>query len=241
MLIDVSEMTKVYGEGNTAVHALRGVSLSIDHGEFVAIIGKSGSGKSTLMHMLGCLDKPTTGEYRLDGQSVQDLDEDELAAIRNKKIGFVFQQFNLLRRTTALENVQLPLTYSRDVHLNIDKLAHAALEQVGLSDRIGHWPNEMSGGEQQRVAIARALVNDPSIVMADEPTGALDTKSSGEVMNIFKELNDIGRTIIVITHEPSIAILAKRIVRIQDGEIFSDKPVEENGITDSIERERPGH
>lgn len=241
MLIDVSEMTKVYGEGNTAVHALRGVSLSIDHGEFVAIIGKSGSGKSTLMHMLGCLDKPTTGEYRLDGQSVQDLDEDELAAIRNKKIGFVFQQFNLLRRTTALENVQLPLTYSRDVHLNIDKLAHAALEQVGLGDRIGHWPNEMSGGEQQRVAIARALVNDPSIVMADEPTGALDTKSSGEVMNIFKELNDIGRTIIVITHEPSIAILAKRIVRIQDGEIFSDKPVEENGITDSIERERPGH
>jgi putative ABC transport system ATP-binding protein len=225
MLIEVKDLTKTYGVGASLVQALRGVSLSIERNEFVAIMGSSGSGKSTLMHLLGCLDKPTSGSYKLDGLVVEGLDDDELAEIRNEKIGFVFQQFNLLPRTSALENVILPLTYGRSRKRNIYDLAEEALSIVGLSDRIDHRSNELSGGEQQRVAIARALINDPPIIMADEPTGALDTKSGDEIMGIFKDLNDKGRTIILITHEQYIGEQAKRIVRFQDGMIVGDEVV----------------
>lgn len=225
MLIEVEDLTKTYGVGASSVQALREVSLNIEEGGFVAIMGPSGSGKSTLMHLLGCLDKPTSGSYRLDSVVVEGLDDDELAEIRNEKIGFVFQQFNLLPRTAALENVILPLTYGRSGKRNIYDLAREALNAVGLQDRMDHRPNELSGGEQQRVAIARALVNDPSIVMADEPTGALDTKSGDEIMEIFKDLNDRGRTIILITHERYIAEHAKRIIRLQDGMIIGDEMV----------------
>jgi len=225
MLIEVESLTKIYGMGTSSVQALRGVSLNIEKGEFVAIMGPSGSGKSTLMHLLGCLDKPTSGSYKLDGLVVEELDDDELAEIRNEKIGFVFQQFNLLPRTTALENVILPLTYGRRKKRNMYHLAQEALNIVGLQDRMNHRPNELSGGEQQRVAIARALVNDPAIVMADEPTGALDTKSGDEIMEIFQNLNEKGRTIILITHERYIAEHAKRIIRLKDGMVIGDEIV----------------
>lgn len=217
-----------YGVETAPVKALRGVSLKIDAGEFVAIIGKSGSGKSTLMNILGCLERPTAGSYRLEGTEVDELNDDSLAEIRNQKIGFVFQQFNLLPRTTALENVMLPLAYGQKVAGEPERLARHALISVGLEGRITHRPNELSGGEQQRVAIARALVNDPSIIMADEPTGALDTRSSEEIMLILKELHQLGRTVIIITHEPQIAEHAHRVIQLQDGQVIDDRRTANN-------------
>jgi putative ABC transport system ATP-binding protein len=228
-LISLRHVTKVYDLGAVQVRALRGVSLDVEPGEFVAITGPSGSGKSTLMHILGCLDRPTSGEYVLDGQPTSRLSRDELAAIRNEKIGFVFQGFNLLARTTALENVELPLLYRRRALPAAERRrrARAALEAVGLTDRAHHLPNQLSGGQQQRVAIARALVNEPRILLADEPTGNLDTRTSVEVMEIFQRLNrERGLTVLLITHEPDIARYAGRIVSVRDGLIWSDRPVE---------------
>ncbi|MBI4744540.1 MAG: ABC transporter ATP-binding protein [Actinobacteria bacterium] len=233
MLIEVGSLTKTYGIGAGTVQALRGVSLNIAKGEFVAIMGSSGSGKSTLMHLLGCLDHPTSGLYKLDEINLEELDDDELAEIRNEKIGFVFQQFNLLSRTSALENVILPLTYGKGRTQNIYELAAKALNAVGLQDRMNHRPNELSGGEQQRVAIARALINDPAIIMADEPTGALDTKSGDEIMGIFQQLNSQGKTIILITHERYIAEHAKRIIFLQDGKIIGDEIVSNRKTTNA--------
>lgn len=222
-LIEVDNLSKVYGEGDAAVEALKSVSLSIDQGGFVAIMGPSGSGKSTLMHLIGCLDQATSGHYELAGRSVESLDDDELADIRSREIGFIFQQFNLLARTSSLENVMLPLTYSRGPLTDGREHARDLLRSVGLEHRINNWPNELSGGEQQRVAIARALINDPSIVLADEPTGALDSKAGDEVMSIFKRLNDEGRTIIIITHERYIAEYTSRIIHLKDGRIETDE------------------
>ncbi|HYM91401.1 MAG TPA: ABC transporter ATP-binding protein, partial [bacterium] len=226
-LIEVRDLTKVYGEGTTAVHALRGVTVLIRPGEFVAIMGPSGSGKSTFMHLLGCLDRPTSGSYRLAGQEVSRLSGDQLADIRNKRIGFVFQTFNLLARTTALENVELPMLYAglgREERL---RRARALLGQVGLGDRLDHRPAELSGGQQQRVAIARALANGAPLVMADEPTGNLDSVSSGELMTLFRHLNEQGITIVVVTHDTNIAAWAKRVVTFKDGRIVDDRPVDE--------------
>jgi putative ABC transport system ATP-binding protein len=222
-LIQIDHLTKVYQLGEIEVHALRGVTLHISKGEFVAIMGASGSGKSTFMNILGCLDKPTKGSYILEGIDVGKLSRDELAAIRNKKIGFVFQGFNLLSRTSALENVELPMFYSTVSTKLRKSKAIEALNMVGLGDRIHHYPNQLSGGQQQRVAIARSLVNDPSIILADEPTGNLDSRTSVEVMGIFQELNSHGITIILVTHEPDIAQFAVRHVVFRDGKIRSDK------------------
>jgi len=221
-LIKAKNITKTYHKGESAeVKAVYDVSLDIVKGEFVAIMGASGSGKSTLMNILGCLDRPTSGVVVLDGTEVSRLGDEELARVRNKKLGFVFQMFNLLPRTNALENVELPLIYSD--RSNISRLARQALETVGLKDRISHHPSELSGGEQQRVAIARALVNDPEIIFADEPTGNLDTRSSYEIMSLFQRLNQQGRTIVVVTHETDIAELTERIIRIADGRLIEDK------------------
>jgi putative ABC transport system ATP-binding protein len=215
-MIEIENITKVYQMGETEVRALNGVSLKIDDGEWVAITGPSGSGKSTLMAILGCLDSPTSGVYRFDGTDVAKMRDNELAAVRNKKIGFVFQQFNLLARTSALENVELPLLYSTANHRH-DR-AKAALEAVGLGDRIKHHPNELSGGQQQRVAIARALVTEPSIILADEPTGNLDSKTSKEIMELFAHLHtERGITVIFVTHDPTIAANANRVIHIMDG------------------------
>ncbi|MDR0291990.1 MAG: ABC transporter ATP-binding protein [Elusimicrobium sp.] len=223
-LIEIKNLSKVYSLGEVEVHALRDVSLTIKSGEFVAIMGPSGSGKSTCMNILGCLDKPTSGSYHLDGIDIIAKNLPDLAAVRNQKIGFVFQGFNLLSRTTALENVELPMVYNKVPQEHMHERGLAALKQVGLSERSGHVPSQLSGGQQQRVAIARALVNDAPIIFADEPTGNLDTKTSHEVMSLFSRLNsDFQKTVIVITHEEDIAAYAKRVVRFLDGRIVEDK------------------
>ncbi len=226
VVINTSGLKKTYVSGTNEVHALRGVDLTIARGEMVAIMGTSGSGKSTLMNLLGCLDTPTDGAYELDGVRVDGLDKNALAAIRNEKLGFVFQGFNLLPRTTALENVELPMLYDRrGKKLDTKALATAALERVGLGDRLDHQPSELSGGQQQRVAIARALVTSPALVLADEPTGNLDSRTTIEVMALFQELNEQGITIVLVTHEPEVAIYTKRIVEVRDGRIRRDEPV----------------
>jgi putative ABC transport system ATP-binding protein len=225
MLIEVRELTKVYKMGNIEVHALRGVELGVEKGEFIAIMGPSGSGKSTLMDILGCLAKPTSGSYKLEAEEVARLSQNRLAAIRNRKIGFVFQSYNLLPRTSALRNVELPLIYARLPRRERRQRALAALEAVGLADRIHHRPNELSGGQQQRVAIARALVNRPSIFFADEPTGNLDTKSGEEVMDVFQQLSEVGNTIIMVTHEGNIAAYSQRIIQLRDGVVEADERV----------------
>lgn len=217
MSIRLSQVTKTYHLGGETVHALAGLTLEIQPGEFTAIMGPSGSGKSTLMNILGCLDRPTDGSYILDGQEVATLNDDQLATTRNKKIGFVFQSFNLLPRMSTLQNVALPMVYAGVEKKERIARAQQVLTMVGLAERMNHQPNELSGGQRQRVAIARALVNDPTIIMADEPTGNLDTKSGDEVMAIFSELNSQGRTIILVTHEPEIAEHARRIVHVRDG------------------------
>jgi putative ABC transport system ATP-binding protein len=223
-LIELRDLVKIYKVGETEVRALRGISYSIEDGEFLAIMGSSGSGKSTLMNILGCLDKPTSGEYILDGDQVSTLDKNTLAAIRNRKIGFVFQSFNLLPRTTALENTELPLLYSRVNGKDMTQLALEALAAVGLRDRAHHKTNQLSGGEQQRVAIARALLNNPSLILADEPTGNLDSKTSFEIMSIFKKLNEEKRiTMIMVTHEPDIAAWARKRIHLKDGVIVSEE------------------
>jgi len=221
-VLDVRDVTKVYGEGETAVHALRGVSLSVDRGDYVAIMGSSGSGKSTLMNILGCLDIPTTGTYLLDGVDVSDLTDRQLALVRNRRIGFVFQAFNLIARTTALANVELPLAYAGLKAKERRRRAAAALALVGLADRAGHEPNQLSGGQQQRVAVARALVTAPALVLADEPTGNLDTQSTADVLAVLDRLNRSGRTIVLITHEPDVAKHARRLIRLVDGRIVED-------------------
>lgn len=221
-VIDIDALRKTYVMGTTEVHALRGVELEIKDNEYVALMGPSGSGKSTLMNLLGCLDTPTAGNYVLDGSDVSKMTDSELAEIRNRKIGFVFQTFNLLPRLSALENVALPLVYSGMSRKDREARAHEVLTAVGLGDRTDHKPNELSGGQRQRVAIARALVNNPSIILADEPTGNLDTKTSIEIMEIFEQIHDQGNTIILVTHEPDIAEHAHRIVRLRDGSVESD-------------------
>ncbi|HJV44464.1 MAG TPA: ABC transporter ATP-binding protein [Bacillota bacterium] len=224
-VIEIEDIKKVYYIGDQEIQALRGVSLNIEEGDFVAIMGPSGSGKSTMMNVIGCLDKPSSGEFYLDGYPISKAHDDDLALIRNQKIGFVFQSFNLLPRTTAVENVELPLLYAGVSAKERRKRAIQALDHVGLGTRLFNKPNELSGGQQQRVSIARALVNNPVILMADEPTGALDTKTSIEIMGIFQELNDAGKTVILVTHEPDIAEYAKRVVRFRDGEVVSNEPV----------------
>lgn len=221
-VVQAVNLTKVYQKNNNmAVYALNDVSVEIAKGEFIAIMGASGSGKSTLMNILGCLDRPSEGKVLFDGEEVNKLDDETMAKIRNKKIGFVFQSFNLLPRTTALENVELPLIYSDKE--NLSDLAKNSLVKVGLGERLDHQPNELSGGQQQRVAIARALVNDPEIIFADEPTGNLDTKSGYEIMDLFQKLNETGVTVVLVTHEPDIAEYASRIIKITDGKIVSDE------------------
>lgn len=226
MIIRVENLIKIYDTGKIQVEALRNINLGIEKNEYVAIMGASGSGKSTLMNILGCLDRLTEGKYILDDVDVSTLDGNALAEIRNKKIGFVFQAFNLLPRLSALGNVELPMVYAGMPYAERQKKAKAALDRVGLSDRMHHRPNELSGGQKQRVAIARALVNNPAIILADEPTGNLDTRSSEEIMDIFEGLNNEGVTIVMVTHEQDIAQHTKRAVVFRDGEIISDKPVE---------------
>ncbi len=222
-VIALRNLTRTYQMGDAEVRALGGVSLVIERGEFVAIMGASGSGKSTMMNIIGCLDVPSSGRYWLDGVDVRGLDETRLARVRNRKIGFVFQSFNLIPRTTALANVELPMLYAGVGSKERRARAVTALDMVGLSERSGHFPNEMSGGQQQRVAVARALVTNPALILADEPTGNLDTRSSEEVMNIFEALNQAGRTVVLITHEPDIAARTKRTVRLRDGLIIADE------------------
>lgn len=225
-LIYTDHLIKIYTLGDFEIHAMRGINLTVEKNEFVAIMGPSGSGKSTFMNILGCLDRPTKGSYFLDGEDVSRFDRNSLARIRNRKIGFVFQTFNLLSRTTAVENVELPLLYNGSSPKNRDEKARKALSMVGLEGRENHYPNQLSGGQQQRVAIARALVNDPAIILADEPTGNLDTRTSIEVMDIFQNLNQQGITIVLITHEKDIASFTKRNILFRDGRIVKDDIVE---------------
>ena len=224
-IIHIEQLKKIYHLGKVKVEALRGVSFEINSGEFVSIMGPSGSGKSTLMHIIGCLDYPTGGKYFLSGQDVSKLNDNQLALFRNQKIGFVFQEFNLLPKATILRNVELPLTYNSTNSRNKKRLAVQALEAVGLGDRLKHRPNEISGGEKQRVAIARALINRPSIILADEPTGNLDSKTGGDIMEIIKKLHDDGNTIILVTHEAEIARYCKRIIYLKDGVIDKDEVI----------------
>ena len=227
-IIQLEGIEKVYQAGEVAVKAVRGVTLTVGKGEFVAVMGASGSGKSTLMNLIGCLDRPTAGRYRLDGEEVGTLTKNELSQVRNQRLGFVFQGFNLLSRTSALENVELPLLYSPSGHghRELRRRSLAALEQVGLADRAGHHPSQLSGGQQQRVAIARALVNSPALLLADEPTGNLDTRTSLEIMGIFQDLNRKGMTILMVTHEPDIARFCLREITMRDGKVVGDVPVE---------------
>jgi len=224
-IIQIEQLTKIYHLGKVKVEALRGVSFEINTGDFVSIMGPSGSGKSTLMHIIGCLDYPTGGKYFLSSQDVTKLNDDQLALFRNQKIGFVFQEFNLLPKATILRNVELPLTYNNTHSKNKKQLAVQALEEVGLGDRLKHRPNEISGGQKQRVAIARALVNHPSIILADEPTGNLDSKTGQDIMNIIKKLHDDGNTIILVTHEPEIAQYSQRVLHLKDGVIDRDEVI----------------
>jgi putative ABC transport system ATP-binding protein len=230
LIIRIADLHKVYRIGSERVHALRGVNLEVRRGEFVAIMGASGSGKSTLLNILGCLDQPTRGIYELAGRPTHRMSVGELSAVRNQLIGFVFQSFELLPRATALKNVQLPLIYSRRYWLSSRARARRALERVGLADRIRHRPNQLSGGQRQRVAIARALVNEPALILADEPTGNLDSRTSEEIMALFRQLHAEGQTIIMVTHEEDIAGNARRIIRLRDGMIMSDHPTEEDPI-----------
>jgi len=225
-IIKIENLRRTFQVGSEQVHALRGVTFGVERGEFVSIMGTSGSGKSTLLNILGCLDSPTEGEYRIDGISVRERTKDDLATVRNLKIGFVFQSYNLLARTSALENVELPLLYNGTVtSAQRRERAKAALEQVGLADRMDHTPNQLSGGQQQRVAIARALVNDPVIILADEATGNLDTRTSYEIMNLFQRLNEQGKTIGFVTHETDIAAFTKRRIMLRDGQIVKDETI----------------
>jgi putative ABC transport system ATP-binding protein len=238
-IILAEEIHKYYELGETRVHALRGATVKIARGEFVTIMGASGSGKSTFMNILGCLDKPSSGRYLLEGVEVSSLSKKELAAIRNRKIGFVFQGFNLLSRTTALENVELPKLYARISKAEGEKRSREALALVGLGDRVAHFPSQLSGGQQQRVAIARALVNRPSILLADEPTGNLDSRTSVEIMDIFQKLNDEGLTIVLVTHEPDIAQFAKRSIQFRDGKIRRDERNQNRPLASEVIKNLP--
>jgi putative ABC transport system ATP-binding protein len=242
LVIAVEDVSKVYRLGSISVHALRGVSTTIERGDFVAIMGSSGSGKSTLMNILGCLDAPTGGRYLIDGMDASRLDEDELSDLRNRKIGFVFQSFNLLTRTRAIANVELPLAYAGLGHAERRRRAELALRSVGMGERMQHVPAELSGGQQQRVAIARAIVTNPSLVLADEPTGNLDSHSTEEVLRIFARLNAEGRTIVLITHEPDVASQAKRVIHLSDGRISSDERLfAAAGAPPALQRQKTAH
>ncbi|MCI1930142.1 MAG: ABC transporter ATP-binding protein [Clostridia bacterium] len=227
-IIRITNLEKVYDTGSVQVKALKGINFLVNEGEYVAIMGQSGSGKSTLMNILGCLDRPTSGTYLLDGEDVSSYSDDKLSWLRNKKIGFVFQSFNLISRTSSIKNVELPMIYAKVPATQRRKKAQELLEKVGLSQRMDHMPNELSGGQRQRVAIARALANDPPLILADEPTGNLDTASSVEIMELFTKLNNEGATVIIVTHEDDIAQFTKRIIRFRDGEIISDSEVKKS-------------
>jgi putative ABC transport system ATP-binding protein len=241
-VIRIERVTKIYRTGDITVHALRSLSLSVHHGEFVAIMGPSGSGKSTLMNIIGCLDRPTRGQYFLEGVDVSTMGRAALADTRNKRVGFVFQSFNLVARTSALENVELPLLYAGVSTAERHRRAKAALAEVGLSDRERNMPSQLSGGQQQRVALARALVNNPSIILADEPTGALDTRTSVEVMDIFQRLNrERNLIVMIVTHEPDVARYAGRVVQVRDGRISSDEPVRDRSIASEVLKTLPSN